>query len=194
MKFFHDGGGRHLGFVRTRHSSIRSAVNAAKADEMPGCPSSVTSRSSAASISDRHAASLFRSYDFSDTPTGTWKKVICRQVLVHLTSGSPFNNLRNKLLYRLKTGQSDHASVIATADQQCEPSISISITIQFISIIPKSGCSIFISEYVQDYDKHKCGLCFVEFCNQGEAHVAAAIWPFTQRCTTSTYLFNILRF
>ena len=26
MKFFQDGGGRHLGFVRTRNSAIRSAV------------------------------------------------------------------------------------------------------------------------------------------------------------------------
>ena len=62
----------------------------------------------------KHAVSLFRSYEFSDTPTGTWKKVVCRQ----LTSGSPFNSLRNKR--QAENGQTDHQHQSATADQQYE--------------------------------------------------------------------------
>jgi len=51
-------------------------------------------------------------------PTGTWKNVVYRQVLVQLTSGSPFNSLRNKR--QAENGQPDHQHQLVTADQQCE--------------------------------------------------------------------------
>jgi len=103
--------------------------NAAKADEMFGCPSSVNSRSSAVITTiyeTRHAASLFRLYDFSDMPTGTWKKVVCRQVLVQLTSGSPFNNLRNKLQVENRDSQ-----IISISQQQQINSVNNRVCLLF---------------------------------------------------------------
>jgi len=78
----------------------------------------------------RHAASLFRSYDFSDTPTGTWKKVVCRQVLVQLTSGSPFNNLRNKLQAENRDSQ-----IISISQQQQINSVNKLSVCCFVAVI-----------------------------------------------------------
>jgi len=74
----------------------------------------------------RHAASLLRSYNFSDTPTATWKKVVCRQVLVQLTSGSPFNNLRNKLQAENRDSQ-----VISISQQQQINSVNNRVCLLF---------------------------------------------------------------
>ena len=86
-------------------------VNASKADDMFGCPSSVNSRSSAVITTiyeTRHAASLFRLYDFSDMPTGTWKKV-------YLSPGTGETRPTSfEINDRLKTG----SQIISISQQQ----------------------------------------------------------------------------